>query len=88
MITDLPTEWRVRALNTVANLLELKVMFQSSYLPVKMFLVAYIDLFLCRLKVCGVLGYGSSCEDVMLCSFVHHTSVSGEPAAPMFRVKE
>lgn len=31
MITNLPTEWRVRALNTVANLLELKVMFQSSY---------------------------------------------------------
>jgi hypothetical protein len=24
-ITNLPTEWRVRALNTVANLLELKV---------------------------------------------------------------
>jgi radical SAM superfamily enzyme len=28
MIINIPTEWRVRALNTVANLLELKVMFQ------------------------------------------------------------
>jgi hypothetical protein len=32
-ITNLPTEWRVRALNTVANLLELKVMLRSSYHP-------------------------------------------------------
>lgn len=32
-ITNLPTVLRVRALNTVANLLELKVMLQSSNQP-------------------------------------------------------
>jgi len=30
-ITNLPTEWRVRALNTVANLLELKVIHEFSH---------------------------------------------------------
>jgi len=30
-ITSLPTEWRVRALNTVANLLELKVIHEFSH---------------------------------------------------------
>jgi hypothetical protein len=29
----------------------------------------------------------SVCVDVMLCSLVDHTNVSGEPAASMFRVR-
>jgi len=38
-ITNLPTEWRVRALNTVANLLELKVIHEFSH----HFLICLLD---------------------------------------------
>jgi hypothetical protein len=85
IITNLPTEWRVRALNTVANLLQLKVMLQSSYrlLPVDMFLVIYIDLkyvgFEVAMAVTVKIGV---CGDVILCSWYNIPVFQGNLLPP------
>jgi hypothetical protein len=59
-----------------------------------MLLVAYLTGFCAALKYVGfevIMAATvkiSVCGDVMLCRLVDCTSVSGELAAPMFRVKE